>query len=157
MVSVDYVAIVDAFPKPDEKVRGRSLQVIVDGGHDYCCECRSIVFFPISFSQPLIIFSFFNLLQVFGGGNAANALTCASRLGLTPKLITKVSSTICQFNKTFGFYEWLLYSLPPPQVGDDSLGQKALAELQADGVDTSLVKVGYALHVLSDVTQCKVL
>ncbi|KAH0451298.1 hypothetical protein IEQ34_018597 [Dendrobium chrysotoxum] len=78
MVSVDYVAIVDAFPKPDEKVRGRSL-------------------------------------QVFGGGNAANALTCASRLGLTPKLITK--------------------------VGDDSLGQSALAELEADGVDTSLVKI----------------
>ncbi|XP_028548210.1 ketohexokinase isoform X2 [Dendrobium catenatum] len=78
MVSVDYVAIVDAFPKPDEKVRGRSL-------------------------------------QVFGGGNAANALTCASRLGLTPKLITK--------------------------VGDDSLGQIALAELEADGVDTSLVKI----------------
>ncbi|XP_020599472.1 uncharacterized protein LOC110038895 [Phalaenopsis equestris] len=78
MVSVDYVAIVDAFPKPDEKVRGRSL-------------------------------------QVFGGGNAANALTCASRLGLTPKLIT--------------------------MVGDDSLGKSALAELEADGVDTSLVKI----------------
>ncbi|KAG9144976.1 hypothetical protein Leryth_017432 [Lithospermum erythrorhizon] len=50
-----------------------------------------------------------------GGGNAGNAFTCAARLGLKPRLITKVAN--------------------------DSQGKGILNELQADGVDTSYIVV----------------
>lgn len=53
--------------------------------------------------------------KVQGGGNAANALTCAARLGLNPRLITKVAN--------------------------DTQGKGILDELQADGVDTSYIVV----------------
>ncbi|XP_021722143.1 ribokinase-like [Chenopodium quinoa] len=53
--------------------------------------------------------------QVQGGGNAGNALTCAARLGLHPRLISKVA--------------------------DDAQGRGILEELEADGVDTSFVVV----------------
>ncbi|EYU46377.1 hypothetical protein ABFS82_04G047700 [Erythranthe guttata] len=53
--------------------------------------------------------------KVQGGGNAGNALTCAARLGLKPRLISKVA--------------------------DDSQGQRILEELEADGVDSSFVMV----------------
>lgn len=48
-----------------------------------------------------------------GGGNAANALTAAARLGLAPLLVTK--------------------------IGDDSLGDQILEELARDGIETSHV------------------
>lgn len=48
--------------------------------------------------------------QVQGGGNVGNALTAAARLGLQPRIISKVA--------------------------DDSLGAQILAELEGDGVDT---------------------
>ena len=51
-----------------------------------------------------------------GGGNCANALTAAARLGLAPALVTK--------------------------IGGDSLGEGIVEELQRDGVDTSLVLRG---------------
>ncbi|XP_021893740.1 uncharacterized protein LOC110811524 [Carica papaya] len=54
-------------------------------------------------------------LKVQGGGNAGNALTCAARLGLNPRLISKVA--------------------------DDSQGKGILEELEADGVDTSFFVV----------------
>ncbi|PON54575.1 Ribokinase [Trema orientale] len=54
-------------------------------------------------------------LKVQGGGNAGNALTCASRLGLSPRLVSKVA--------------------------DDSQGRSILDELEADGVDTSFFVV----------------
>lgn len=54
-------------------------------------------------------------LEVRGGGNAGNALTCAARLGLNPRLISKVA--------------------------DDAQGRSILAELEADGVDTSFLVV----------------
>ncbi|KAH6824227.1 pfkB-like carbohydrate kinase family protein [Perilla frutescens var. hirtella] len=54
-------------------------------------------------------------LKVEGGGNAANALTCAARLGLQPRLISKVA--------------------------DDSPGKGILEELEADGVDSSFIVV----------------
>ncbi|KAJ4969476.1 hypothetical protein NE237_016177 [Protea cynaroides] len=54
-------------------------------------------------------------LKVQGGGNAGNALTCAARLGLNPRLISKVA--------------------------DDSQGRAILDELKADGVDTSYLVV----------------
>ncbi|KAK2999948.1 hypothetical protein RJ639_022689 [Escallonia herrerae] len=54
-------------------------------------------------------------LMVQGGGNAGNALTCAARLGLNPRLISKVA--------------------------DDAQGRGILEELQADGVDTSFLVV----------------
>lgn len=53
MTTVDFLATVDRYPKPDDKVRTTSF-------------------------------------KVQGGGNAGNALTCAARLGLKPKLISKV-------------------------------------------------------------------
>ncbi|EXB46045.1 putative sugar kinase yihV [Morus notabilis] len=54
-------------------------------------------------------------LMVQGGGNAGNTLTCASRLGLSPRLVSKVA--------------------------DDSQGKTILKELEADGVDTSFLVV----------------
>ncbi|XP_052211075.1 ribokinase-like isoform X2 [Diospyros lotus] len=53
--------------------------------------------------------------KVQGGGNIGNASTCAARLGLKPKLISKVA--------------------------DDPQGRDILEELESDGVDTSLVVV----------------
>lgn len=77
-VSVDYLAVVASFPKPDDKIRSTSF-------------------------------------QVQGGGNAGNALTCAARLGLNPRLISKIA--------------------------DDVHGKGMLKELEADGVDTSFLIV----------------
>ncbi|XP_030496077.2 uncharacterized protein LOC115712013 [Cannabis sativa] len=54
-------------------------------------------------------------LKVQGGGNAANALTCAARLGLNPRLVSKVAN--------------------------DSQGKAILEELESDGVDTSFFVV----------------
>ncbi|XP_042516485.1 ketohexokinase-like isoform X2 [Macadamia integrifolia] len=73
-ITVDFLAAVSAYPKPDDKIRSTSL-------------------------------------KVQGGGNAGNALTCAARLGLNSRLISKVA--------------------------DDSQGRAILEELEADGVDTS--------------------
>ncbi|XP_061368589.1 uncharacterized protein LOC133311552 isoform X2 [Gastrolobium bilobum] len=77
-VYVDFLAAVDAFPKPDDKIRTTNL-------------------------------------KVQGGGNVGNALTCVARLGLNPRVISKVA--------------------------DDSQGRGILDELQADGVDTSFIVV----------------
>ncbi|OWM80007.1 hypothetical protein CDL15_Pgr009985 [Punica granatum] len=76
MLSVDFLATVASFPKPDDKIRRTSL-------------------------------------KVQGGGNSGNALTCVARLGLSPRLISKVA--------------------------DDSQGQSIIEELEADGVDTSYI------------------
>ncbi|CAL5353561.1 unnamed protein product [Camellia sinensis] len=54
-------------------------------------------------------------LKLQGGGNAGNALTCAARLGLNPRLISKVA--------------------------DDAQGRGILEELEADGVDASFLVV----------------
>ncbi|AES81669.2 pfkB family carbohydrate kinase [Medicago truncatula] len=78
MTTVDFLATVDGYPKPDDKVRTTSS-------------------------------------KVQGGGNAGNALTCAARLGLKPKLISKVA--------------------------DDAQGKSILEELEADCVDTSFIVV----------------
>ncbi|KAJ0967471.1 hypothetical protein J5N97_024388 [Dioscorea zingiberensis] len=78
MACVDYVAVVDAFPVPDEKVRTENVRVL-------------------------------------GGGNCGNALTCAARLGLKPRIITKVA--------------------------EDGNGKTILAEFDRDGVDTSYVAI----------------
>ncbi|KAB2068742.1 hypothetical protein ES319_A08G052600v1 [Gossypium barbadense] len=50
-------------------------------------------------------------LKVQGGGNAGNALTCVARLGLNPRLISKVAN--------------------------DAQGKSILEELESDGVNTS--------------------
>ena len=52
-----------------------------------------------------------NALEVQGGGNCANALTAAARLGLQPALFSK--------------------------IGGDANGDAIIAQLQADGVDTA--------------------
>lgn len=77
-VTIDFLAAVASFPKPDDKIRSTSF-------------------------------------QVQGGGNAGNALTCAARLGLNPRLISKVA--------------------------DDAQGRGILKELEDDGVDTSFFVV----------------
>ncbi|KAI0500458.1 hypothetical protein KFK09_018670 [Dendrobium nobile] len=77
-LSLDYLATVDAFPKPDDKIRSTSL-------------------------------------KVEGGGNTGNALTCAARLGLKPRLISKIAN--------------------------DTQGKNILTELKGDGVNTSFIVV----------------
>lgn len=52
-------------------------------------------------------------VSVLGGGNTANALTAARRLGMPCRLVSK--------------------------VGDDMYGHAALQELQGDGIDTTFV------------------
>ena len=52
-------------------------------------------------------------MQTQGGGNCANALTAAARLGLDPWLVSK--------------------------IGDDGLGDQMLGELKNDGVHTGFV------------------
>ncbi|RLN04278.1 hypothetical protein C2845_PM13G21930 [Panicum miliaceum] len=54
-------------------------------------------------------------LKVQGGGNTGNALTAAARLGLRPRIISKVAN--------------------------DAQGRNILSELQADGIDTSYMLV----------------
>lgn len=54
-------------------------------------------------------------LKVQGGGNTGNAMTCAARLGLKPRIISKVAN--------------------------DIQGKGLLEELEAEGVDKSLVVV----------------
>ncbi|KAK3193335.1 hypothetical protein Dsin_024645 [Dipteronia sinensis] len=54
-------------------------------------------------------------LKVQGGGNAGNALTCAARLGLNPRIISKIAN--------------------------DPQGKGILEEFEADGVDTSFLTV----------------
>ncbi|KAL9436189.1 hypothetical protein AB3S75_022277 [Citrus x aurantiifolia] len=54
-------------------------------------------------------------LRVQGGGNAGNALTCAARLGLNPRIISKIA--------------------------DDPQGKGIREEFEADGVDTSFLVV----------------
>ncbi|GMH02539.1 hypothetical protein Nepgr_004378 [Nepenthes gracilis] len=77
-LSLDFLAAVATYPKPDDKIRTTNL-------------------------------------KVQGGGNTGNALTCAARLGLNPRLISKVA--------------------------DDAQGRDILEELEADGVDTSFIVV----------------
>ncbi|XP_019429597.1 PREDICTED: ribokinase-like isoform X3 [Lupinus angustifolius] len=77
-IAVDFLAVVDAYPNPDDKIRTVNL-------------------------------------KVQGGGNVGNALTCVARLGLNPRVISKVAN--------------------------DSQGMSILDELQADGVDTSFLVV----------------
>ncbi|GJN35204.1 hypothetical protein PR202_gb23953 [Eleusine coracana subsp. coracana] len=54
-------------------------------------------------------------LKMQGGGNVGNALTAAARLGLAPRMISKVAN--------------------------DAMGRSILKELQEDGVDTSYMVV----------------
>ncbi|XP_031283774.1 uncharacterized protein LOC116142493 [Pistacia vera] len=53
--------------------------------------------------------------KVEGGGNAGNALTCAARLGLNPRIISKISN--------------------------DPQGKGILKEFEADGINTSFLVV----------------
>ncbi|KAK7267482.1 hypothetical protein RIF29_20156 [Crotalaria pallida] len=77
-INLDFLAVVSAYPNPDDKIRTTNL-------------------------------------KIQGGGNVGNALTCVARLGLNPRVISKVA--------------------------DDSQGRSILDELQADGVDTSSMVV----------------
>lgn len=116
--------------------------------------------------------------QTQGGGNCANALTAAARLGLAPTIVTKVrapfraskrgqallftapcgraqhaAAASCMLDScgprpimqpcwpsSLGTGRDRKRKLPlPPQIGGDGLGDGILSELQADGVDTSLV------------------
>nr|GMD69091.1 ribokinase-like isoform X1 [Ipomoea batatas] len=82
--TVDFLAAVASYPKPDDKIRSTSF-------------------------------------QVQGGGNTGNALTCAARLGLNPRIISKVAN--------------------------DGQGKGILDELDGDGVDTSFMVVSFLLQI----------
>jgi sugar/nucleoside kinase (ribokinase family) len=103
---LDYLAQVAAFPRPDDKLRTENLEV--QRGTNMC-ECHH---HPPRGSAP----DPFHCMQTQGGGNAANALTAAARLGLAPVLLAK--------------------------IGDDSVGDAILAELQRDRVCTDHVVRG---------------
>lgn len=101
---LDYLAQVAKFPKPDDKLRTENLQarmLMIRVTH-----CPKI---PWLLSLQI----WFTLWQTQGGGNCANALTAAARLGLKPVLITK--------------------------IGDDAVGDDIINELESDGVDTRYV------------------
>ncbi|XP_062200453.1 uncharacterized protein LOC133903104 [Phragmites australis] len=74
LLTLDYLAAVDAYPRPDDKIRTEDL-------------------------------------QISGGGNAGNALTGATRLGLNTRLISKVAN--------------------------DEFGATVLSELKEAGIDIS--------------------
>ena len=80
-VTMDFLATVAAYPKPDDKIRSTSLKVSSYSSftfHEFIC--------------VLVLFTLINggFSQVQGGGNVGNALTCLARLGLNPRLISKV-------------------------------------------------------------------
>ena len=106
---LDYLAQVASFPKPDDKLRTENLQAWLT--------CSSCVFDSnVPEGSQLIstaVTNRLNLLQTQGGGNCANALTAASRLGLNPLLITK--------------------------IGDDAVGDDIVKELESDRVKTDYV------------------
>lgn len=91
---IDYLAAVAAFPRPDEKLRTQQLEV------HWCAMVGTTISALGTNPFP----------QLQGGGNAANALTAAARLGLQPALIAV--------------------------IGDDSMGDAIIQELACDGVDT---------------------
>ncbi|KAE9619413.1 putative ketohexokinase [Lupinus albus] len=78
-IAVDFLAVVNAYPNPHDKITTTNFKVVQ------------------------------------GGGNVGNSLTCVARLGLNPRVISKVAN--------------------------DSQGMAILDELQADGVDTSFLVV----------------
>ena len=80
-MTMDFLATVAAYPKPDDKIRSTSLKVSSYSSftfHEFIC--------------VLVLFTLINggFSQVQGGGNVGNALTCLARLGLNPRLISKV-------------------------------------------------------------------
>ncbi|XP_025888192.1 uncharacterized protein [Solanum lycopersicum] len=81
--------------------------------------------------------------QVQGGGNAGNALTCAARLGLSPRIISKrvVCNTVLEL-----IGEKTVFVPMQMDVADDSQGKAILEELEADGVDTSFMVVSEGGH-----------
>lgn len=87
--------------------------------------------------------SSFTSFQVQGGGNAGNALTCAARLGLSPRIISKrvVCNTVLEL-----IGEKTVFVPMQMDVADDSQGKAILEELEADGVDTSFMVVSEGGH-----------
>ncbi|KAM7271098.1 hypothetical protein ACFE04_030312 [Oxalis oulophora] len=77
-VFLDFLATVDSYPNPDDKIRTTTF-------------------------------------KVQGGGNTGNAMTCAARLGLKPRIISKIA--------------------------DDTQGKAMLEEFEADSVDTTFFVV----------------
>lgn len=61
--------------------------------------CEYIYFF-LWLCKNYLLWSCFCVLQVQGGGNAGNALTCAARLGLNPRIISKVFVLFIMFSCT---------------------------------------------------------
>lgn len=100
-------------------------------------------------------------LKVQGGGNVGNALTAAARLGLAPRVISKVPPLLAL---PFPTLSWptntgrRCFSNDKPskfescldQVANDAMGRSILKELQDDGVDTSYMVVCAILSCLSN-------
>ncbi|CAI7919302.1 unnamed protein product [Closterium sp. NIES-54] len=137
---IDYLATVTAFPHPDDKIRSTSF-------------------------------------EVQGGGNVGNTLTAISRLGLSTRIFTKAPTspppTTAPRPRVFLLPLYLnSSSFPPPipphttsepvrperQLADDLVGKAMIAELQADGVDTSHIIVSPChvsrceLHIVASAT-----
>ncbi|CAL5436470.1 unnamed protein product [Camellia sinensis] len=90
--------------------------------------------------------------QIQGGGNTGNALTCAARLGLKPRLISKRrlgnwnclrteikawSFVVSSGSRRLSGSSYACGAF----VADDARGRGILEELEADGIDTSFLVV----------------
>jgi hypothetical protein len=169
-VTLDYIATVDAYPRPDDKIRTGELKV--------SSSYRSS---PLQLPQPAaslltICFAtgaFFGnaaALQISGGGNAGNALTAAARLGLNTRVTSKVTAPTtcyacesCSSTYTFmehphslsrgGIHSMIHLPRVPDQVywfyqvANDETGGTVLSELMEAGIDTSHVIVRPSLLI----------
>ncbi|XP_040869737.1 putative ribokinase/pfkB superfamily isoform X3 [Glycine max] len=82
--------------------------------------------------------------KIQGGGNAGNALTCTARLGLKPRIISKVFLYLSHLHCVHVFFFLSILVLCFfyfHKVADDTQGREILHELEVDGVDTSFMAV----------------
>ncbi|XP_019052134.1 PREDICTED: uncharacterized protein LOC104590874 isoform X2 [Nelumbo nucifera] len=134
-VSVDFLATVASYPNPDDKIRSTDRRTRTSSPKSRASAVVSPSLPPLPESRIILGLGGTGLdflvtvaaypkpdekirstsSKVQGGGNAGNALTCAARLGLNPRLISKVAN--------------------------DAQGKGILDELEGDGVDTNYVVV----------------
>ncbi|CAL4917078.1 unnamed protein product [Urochloa decumbens] len=85
LVTLDYLATVDAYPRPDDKIRTGELQVSSEPSIGGAAGVNHLL-------RRCAFFGDATVLQKSGGGNAGNALTAAARLGLNTRVISKVAN-----------------------------------------------------------------
>ncbi|KAL9676900.1 hypothetical protein QQ045_005121 [Rhodiola kirilowii] len=118
--AIDFLATVDAYPKPDDKIRSTSL-------------------------------------KVQGGGNAGNALTCAARLGLNARLISKVQVSWRSYNLMVSTLLSLWKTRTcihtpgfPPMMPDDLSREKLLSALDGANLVYSDVRLHETALILAE-------